>query len=1088
MNMHAPPTNRGLSSPATSSFQITEGWRLQHLFIIDVTRGYLPAALLTAAAYAMDGEALLVQGAADQAVVGQAVDRFRPARVLSMPGCTPKLSLGGGGEDSLPVEPLPSDRAQLLAWMIDQAVDGARGVVMFPAGSPSWAIKGAALAVRLGYLAWPLEEAAGFAYAAPAGVPVLVLGEAPGAVADTLQGREFRHLPGDRALAAFLQEQSIPQDYVVLVNSADLEPPAYTGPAMGTVWTQGLSLLAPLLASYRSALVIDARTPRADSREIERTLNQKVQDAGLRPDYLAILAAPGAIPFIHEPQMSFGGGEDSTRDIHLRLNDDIYFDCAEGRLFGQTAGKVSLQLLSTKHHAQLQGGHRTNALIFNRPHVEGGVTFAIDEATGRTQLKPLFKAAGLDVTELYDKDCQPEKIAHHLRTAGLAMYGGHGSTEALSTHQAPLYAEFLPTRMPPGVVYACACSTMYPKPNKYSSDGGFSFEEEATPFPEQIGPAFVDRGALAFVGGLTVEDVLLNTAMYVVFAQALVLKGLSVGQAVRAARNHSLTHLGLLSQSAPGTYSDYRNGLANTIQQQIVLGDPAFTPYAGTSAARLPISATAGDAAVEVSVTLPEAVYQREMVAVDKGPENKEFHRAKFVESWVPVGEDVVIWGENYTVARDSSDQSHKGVMGAYLHLTADLPVGRVPVRLTLEEAEAAPQECLLCGHTHPVEDATARFRSYVVPFQGSNAPVKHDQSNGWAYTVEETPAGLRVHWFLPTLAVEESTRQATVLRGAKFCLEHVAGVKAEGRLEVGRGQGGVGAPGAMEGTRGLLPSDLLLSFGRPLPEEGEAAPGKKPKLAVVAQTLSGPGGRWSCWLPAGEELQARVDIPMPVYRHAAEAVLSFKPDVTEPFKAGAGAVSLALKPVELGVLKGVVVDAFTGRPLPGAKVRIWRGKQGPKAPITEGYVGEAKTDAQGRFEFGVPAGSYLVQTAHRTDLRYFSGKGSATVFKDREAHVLVSMEPGAVLTGQVTFKGAYTPRHAGIRLMEHGNADGKSIGGGRTRRDGRFEILVSTAKPFDIKIHPEGFKRLVDENGGEGYHLAPGEVLERSYTVEGEE
>lgn len=1066
---------------------------MQHLFIVDVTRGYLPASLLTAAAYALGGEALVVQDGADQEVVKQAVDRFHPTRVLSMPGCTPELSLGAGGDDAVTVEVLPSDRAQLLAWLIDRAVDGAPGVVLFPAHSPSWALKAAALAVRLGYLAWPLEEAAGFAYAAPSGIPVLVLGEAPGAVADALQGREFRHLPGDRAVAAYLQEQGMAVSYVVLVNSADLEPPAYTGPGMATAWTQGLSLLAPLLSSYREALVIDARTPRADAREIERTLNQKVADSGLHPEYLAILASPGAIPFIYEPQMSFGGGEDHTRDIHLRLDSDIYFDCAEGRLFGRTAGKVSLQLLSTKHHAALDGGYKETALIFNRPHVEGGITFAIDEAVGRTQLKPVFKAAGLDVVELYDKDCQPERIASHLRTAGLAMYGGHGSPESLSTHQAPLYAEFLPTWMPPGVVYACACSTMYPRPARYSNDGGYSFEEEAIPFAEQIGPAFVDRGALAFVGGLTVEDVLLNTAMYVVFAQALVLKGLSVGQAVRAARNHSLTHLALLSQTAPGVYSDSRNGLANTIQQQVVLGDPAFTPYQGTAAIRLPLSLTSQADSVELTVRIPEANLLRETVAVEKGPENKEFHRSKFLDAWVPVGEDIVIWGENYTVARDCSDQSKKGLMGAYIHLTADLPAGRAPVSLSLEAVEATPQECLLCGATHPVEDGLEQFRTYVIPFQGGSAPVKHDQTKGWAFTVEERAGGLRIHWFMPTLVIDDASRQATVLRGARFRLEHALGVRAEGRLEVARGQGGVGAPGAMEGTRGLLPDDLLVSFGRPLPvenKEGEDRPAngneKKPKLATVAQTLAGPGGRWSCWLPAGAELHVKVDIPLPVYRHAGEAVLSFKPDVIGPLATGSGPVGLELKSAEIGTLKGVVVDAFTGRPLAGARVRLWRGKPGPKSPITEGYVGETRADTQGRFEYAVSAGSYLVQSAHRTDLRYCAGKGSAVVHKNRESSVLVTMEPGALLTGRLTFEGAYTPKHASVKLMEHGNPDGKSIGGGRTRRDGRFEILVSTAKPFDIKIHPEGFEKCLDDNGGEGYHLSPGEALERSYTVKG--
>jgi len=222
----------------------------------------------------------------------------------------------------------------------------------------------------------------------------------------------------------------------------------------------------------------------------------------------------------------------------------------------------------------------------------------------------------------------------------------------------------------------------------------------------------------------------------------------------------------------------------------------------------------------------------------------------------------------------------------------------------------------------------------------------------------------------------------------------------------------------------------------------------------------------------------------MPVYRHAQEAVLSFAPATLGPVAVDGSPLTLSLKAPDYGTLRGVVVDAFTGKPLHGARVRIWRGKSGPKEPILEGYVAELKADAQGRFELNVPAGSYVIATAHRTDLRYLSGKGHAQVFKDRTASVLIGMEPGAVVTGKVVCQGSYQPTHVGVKLIEHGNKDEKVVGSGRTRRDGTFEILVSTAKPFDILIQPEGFARLLDAGDGEGYHPAPGETIERSFTI----
>lgn len=1067
---------------------------MQSLFVIDVTRGYLPATLLTAAAYAREGgEALLVRGTTEHKLVTEAVERFRPTRVYSMAGATPPLKLGRGGDDRIPVETLPAESAPLMAWMMAHVVDHARGVVLFPAHSPSWAVKAAALATRLGYLVWPLEEAAGFAHAAPAEIPVVAVGEAPASLRDLLQGREFRHLPGDRAVAQYLKERGLPVSYVVLINTADLETPAYTSPSMGASWTQGLSLLAPMLASYRQAWVIDARTPRPDPKEIERTLIQKVADAGLTPEYLAVLASPGAIPYLSETNPSPTGTEDLVRDVHLRLNTDIFFDVAEGRLFGQSAGKVSLQILNTKHHSSLQGAFRSRALIMGRPHVEAGITYAIDEAVGRTQVRPLLEQAGLTVSELYGNDCSPGKAAAHLPNAGLVLYGGHGSPDALSTHEMPLYAEALPARVAPGVVYACACSTMYPLPTRRTSDGGFSHEEEITPFAEQIGPAFVDRGALAFVGGLTAEDVLLNTPMYVVFMQALTLKGMSVGHAVRAARNHSLAHLALISQAAPASYAAYRSSLAGAVQQQALMGDPAFAPYKATTAARLPREVRSEEESLLITVRVPEKAWSRLSLPVDAGRPNREFHRARHLESWIPAGEDLYNWGESYTVAPDADEVSQNGLLGAYLHLTADLPAGRVPVSLRLEGVEAFDGECLLCGTAHPGDDLTARFRKYAVPFMGSQPPIQFDHSEGWSFVTEERSEGLRAHWMLPVTAIADRERRAYRLKSATFRLDHRAGVRVEGRLELEQGALSAASPAAMEGTRGQLPEELLLSFGHLTvrPQQEPVTPGAKPpapRLVALAQTVSGPGGRWTCWLPEGQELALRVDLPMPVHRYLFGVIPTFEAEPVTGIATGRGPIAVSLKAAGAGRLRGLVVDGTTGRPLTGARLAIWRGRPGSKGPITETFVLHGKTDAQGRFEYSLPPGGYVIQSAHRTDLRYQPGKGAATLFRERESTVLIPMEPAAAVSGQVRYEGAYQPRSASVRLYEYGGKPEEVVGAGRVRRDGSFELMAPVTRPFVVQVTCEGFEPMVDTNDGTGYHLAPGEQLERSYTLKGEQ
>jgi hypothetical protein len=1065
------------------------------LYVLDLARGYRPVTLLAAAALLRGGgEFLVMQREKDRHVVQAAIDRFRPARLYAMSGTVPPQKRQNEIDEPLRPEALPHDEAHVLAWLVEHALPAAEGVVLIPAHSPSWAIKGAALAARLGYLLWPVEEAAALSYTAPPDLAVLAVGEAPGSLTDALQGRPWTHLAGDRAIAQYLGERGIPVDYVVLVNSADITPPEYGGQGLSGLWVSGISLLAPLLASYRPVLVIDARTPRPDSRLLEATVRQKVHDVGLRPEFFAILASPGAAPFAEKPARPFGDGEDSVRDIHLRHDDDLFFDCAEGRLFGQTVGQAGLQLLSTKHYSRLSGPFRNRALLAMKPHVESGVTFAIDEAVGRAQLSPLLQEAGLEVVPLYDTDCSPDRIAEHLPSCGLFLFAGHGQSYALSTHAQPLYAESLPPQVAPGVVYACACSTLYPKPLKVTADGGFSVEDEEVPPAEVIGAAFIERGALAYVGGLTVEDALLNTAMYVVFVNHLVLKGASVGQAVRAARNYALLVAATLSQQAPEELRRYAGDLARTLQQQVLLGDPAFVPYPAARQSRPPALSAASADDVTISATVPEGAWAKVEIPVFLNEPGREFHRARLLDAWLPAGPDIYTWGETYTVAPDREGLSDRGILGGYLHLHADLPPGRVPSHLVLEAAEVSPDGCLLCGGREEVADPVARFSRFTVPFIGKRPPVHVDCKDGWPFAVEERTEGMRVHWLLPVVAVDDRRRHAALLRRARFRLSHLPGVRAEGRVEVERGAGVGGTPGALEGSRGAIPPDVLLTFGRPLPPAPASHPSaavladprsvkQAPRLQVVAQTLTGPGGRFSCWLPA-EELSVAVGPLMPVYRHCAEAALSYRPDTVGGLHPARGLLAVPVAAPVAGRITGVVVDKRTGRPLSGARVRAWQGEAG-EGGWRGGYVGEAKTDPHGRFEFTAAPGRYIVAAVARTDYRYFPGTAGVQVYAEKPAAVMVTLEPGAVLHGSVRWEGSYRPKGAAIRLVEHHGSLEKPVATGLIRRDGRFEVLAPAFRPFDIVIQQEGYRLFVDDHGGAGYHLDPGETTEITLAVQ---
>lgn len=1044
---------------------------MQRLFVLDHTQGYLPTLLLAAAAYASEGaDALLVNPARDAGLIRQAVERFTPAEVLAM-GALPAGALPKGYGPK--VQSLPVNLNQVLAYLVEDHLPAAMGAVLFPAHSPSWAIKAGAIAARLGYLAWPVEEALGMALGGPPRMDILVVGEAPGNLNDILQGRQWTHLAGDRAVAAHLQERGVAVDYVVVVNSADLTPPQYHEEGLAGYWTPALSLLAPAVASYRAAIVIDARTPRPDARQIEAIVNQKVRDVELHPRYMLVLGSPGAVPFVFEPQVEFKSGpEEYTRDIRLRLDGDGFIDCAEGRIFALETGRASHQILTTKHYAALEGAWKQQAVVAARPHVLNGITFAIDEAVGKAQLTPVLAHAGLKVSELYDKDCTPAQIAPQLAQAGLFFYGGHGSPLGLATHGRPFTADLLPD-LPPLVAYACACSTMRPRPFLLSEDGGLNYQPESVPPAEVIGPAFVEKGALAFVGGLTAEDVLLNTPMYAVFFQKLVLEGQPLGECVRAARNYALLLGQVLSQQDPVEFRRARPRLAETVGQQLLLGDPAFAPYPGAPGLSLVPVVSAGAGELTVQAQIPESAWRQEQVPVDADPWSKEYHRAGRLDLRLPVAGNVMNYGECYPVAPDAEGISARGVAGGYLHLWADLPAGTVPERIELTGADLADAECLLCGHGHPAPSdpvqALTRFRLH---YSGEQPALKYDYTRGWAFALQESGAGVRAHWLVPTLIIDEPTRQMWRVQGARFKVVLADAVHATGRLEL---------PGS-----GKLPDSIFLTFGRPLPAEAGARPGDELKLQPVCQVMAFPDGTFSAWLPAQGELGVKVGRPFPAYDQCYQAPSSYRPWTFTGLHAGDGPLYIRLAPLETGTLVGTVIDVLTGRPLEKALVRVWNGGEGGKhGPFKTGYVTQLVADHNGRFKLEVPYGEYVVAAQTSGEHHFFPDTRTVTVYTGHPSAVVLGLAPAADLRGQVQYTGPYRPRAASVRVVPLRGKEHKPLSTGFVRRDGTFHTLVPTNQPWALVVETEGFRKQRDDNGGKGYRLAPGEQMLRELTLE---
>lgn len=1047
---------------------------LQRLFVLDWTQGYLPTLLYTAAAYATGGaDALVVDPVKNAGVIRAAIDRFTPAEVwTTAPLPEGALPRGYGPR----VRHLPASLPQVLAFLVDEVLPQARGAVLFPAHSASWAVRAAALAVRLGWVAWPVEEALGLALAGPPRMELAVVGEAPDSLTHALQGRTWIHLSGDGAIAAFLRNRQLPVDYLVVVNTADLTPPQYHEEGLAGYWTPALSLLAPVLASYRPALVWDARTPRPDGRAIEAAVNAQVEAMGIQPRYLAVLASPGAVPFVTEPQVEFRElAEEPVRDIHLRLNGDLFFDCAEGRIFALTPGRAGLQILTTKHYHRLDGDWRRRAVVAFRPHFAGNVIYAVDEAVARTQLVPAFRCAGLEVTELYGTGCTPDRLAPALAQAGLFFYGGWGTPFGLETHGGTFAASDLPD-LPPCVAYACAGSTVRPKPLHVSADGGHSYQDHSLPEGEVIGPAFIERGAVAFVGGLTAEDVLFNTAMYNAFFHALVLQGQSVGEAVRAARNYALLFGQVLSQQDPVAFRRARPALGETVGQQLLLGDPAFAPFSGVAhPAVRQEAADEGDAALAVRVEVNPGDWHRVAVPVDPLPQTLAYHRCRTLELWAPFAAGALVHADPYPVRLPGAEVAARGLCGALLHLQVPLPPGRVVDRMELVGAALDDAGCLCCGAGGPVPEGRAALQRFVLPFGPET--LTYDMSRGWSFALEERPGGLTAHWLVPAVVIDPATGRAYRLRRAEFRLHLVPAVRVEGRLEL---------PGT-----GRLPEHVLLTFGRPLPEtvpvavaHGGAGPAAEPRVLPVCQVRAGADGTFAAWLPAEGELGVRVSRPFPTYDFCYQAPASYKPWTYVGIQAGPGPLAIRLAPTETGVIVGTVVDLQTGRPLERATVRVFTGGVGADGrPFATGYVAQLQTDPIGRFRIEVPYGQYVVAAQTRGDYKYFPARAAVTVHVGQVAPVLLGLAPGATVRGRVRYQGGRPPRAATLRVVPAGGG-WEPYASAFIYRDGEYEALAPAGTPFAVSLQVEGYRPVLDAGDGGGYVLAPGEELVRDYTL----
>ena len=945
------------------------------------------------------------------------------------------------------------------------------GICSAAAASPADCLKAAMLAVRLGYYFVALSAESQVEPFDNPELPLVWVGSKQSAAAAGINAdrKNFEVIEDDRRLLNFLESAGLSAEYLVVYNSSDLLLDTSRGSSLRQLWVRGLSLHLLTLASYRPVFPFDVQSEKPDPQLIEESLHQMVVLTGLKPRFQVVLASPTAVPFFYEEKKMIGAvTEEMVRDIHLRLNDDLFFDLAEGRLMQNSCGGLSTQIISTKRYDAVQkhlkrGGQ--DLLIVATPHVETGIIFSSDDALIDTQLVPLLEDAGFTINQLRDRDAGYLEVAAALKDADYFLYTGHGGPEGLHTHGRTLNRADLPL-MPPLVAYASACSTVGLVPHWYSTDEGLTWKGVAVDSRQVIGISFVEKGAICFVGGATIEDLQYTTSTYSVFMEALLLKGLSVGEAVREIRHVISLYAATLLQKNPAAYRKYRWGTANAIHQQILLGDPAFVPASKKyTDAALPVS-LAGEAPLQtLTVEIPDDRWQRGEAAVHKLEASKYYYRCRNIEVITPYGEDIFSWGDYYRVAPDARNISEWAVKSTFLHLTHLLPPGMAPHKLTLVAAETGESECLLCGEeAEQFLSPLKAMRKFKLPYL-LQPPIELNMEEGWAFCTEDLGGSVRMRWLVPLLLIDDKNRSAFPLKKFVFQVESMPAAEIRGRI-----------------TNAEPASSYLVCAGYQDEEAVSVEDFRGQPFSMTAAVLSGKGGSFSINCAPGSALTIRGQFPLyDLLENYQPFETTFcKPEAENP-------VAIELKQSQFIDFRGYVYDSLSGEPLEGALVRVFRGEHDPVGDLLiEAFAGEAVTGRKGDFLINLPSGNYIVYGAAAVEgRRYKSAEWVLKLRKGERGNRVYALDQAGIVRGRVTFEGYQPPDPPLVALKRYPKVEGAaSLTKVPVDRDGSYECLVSYQDRFQIVLEEEGREYIYDHNEGKGYRLEPQQILERDYSL----
>lgn len=352
-----------------------------------------------------------------------------------------------------------------------------------------------------------------------------------------------------------------------------------------------LSLVAAQVAAARKALLVDAALPpqEIDPLSIEDSLNGKVEDLKLTPEYLTVVGDPGSLPFIDTglKQDDAPVIYDIFRDYQIQLEDDNYTDTAVGRIMGLSVYDASQLVARTLAYDKLNGSWKNSAMVISSPPL------SFPQAPIGISIRDYLKDAGLDVKDLRYEEATYQQAASQMNNGkSIVHFDNHGNEQAWALSDWSMTdwlfdeSQVEQLVLSPQTTTSTGCLTSNLKGVSINVSGTKMYIPRN--LDDSIALAFIRAGAVSYVGNTALSWIFIDGDYCKRFYQALIFGNATVGQAELEADNlyrmklnsayNIKKNLSDYAEPLPAWDVSVKEMINQTAHMGSIIGDPSFRP------------------------------------------------------------------------------------------------------------------------------------------------------------------------------------------------------------------------------------------------------------------------------------------------------------------------------------------------------------------------------------------------------------------------------------------------------------------------------------------------------------------------------